>query len=96
MANQISLFTSVKTFLNERVGQQFNTSDLIKHTKGIETVTHWKLGNNNPAYRTRYYLTNLGRLEFVKNVKYGVWEVIKPIPTEFNSTSMNVSLGYIY
>ena len=96
MSNQNSLFSSVKTFLNERNGQQFKVSDLIEHTTGIENVTNWKRWNNNPGYRTRQYLSNLRRLEFIKNVKYGVWEVIKPIPSDFNSTSMNIALNYIY
>ena len=69
MSNQNSLFSSVKTFLNERNGQQFKVSDLIEHTTGIENVTNWKRWNNNPGYRTRQYLSNLRRLEFIKKAQ---------------------------
>ncbi len=47
-----------------------------------------------PDYRLHQYKGYLGRLGFLKNTSYGVWEVVKEIPGWFNLGHVQFLFNY--
>lgn len=91
--NQKNLFQSVKAFINSKsVGTIFFTKELVKAMKGIESVTRWKLSNDNIFYTTLQYRTYLKRLGFIEMVKRGEWKVVSHIPQWLDSGHINFVL----
>ena len=94
MRKQGSLFSTVVNYINTvPVGKTYKVADLIKETRGAESVTWWK-SRNDEAYRTRTYQTYLKRLGFLKNVKRGEWQVVAHIPEWLDAGVANYALNY--
>lgn len=67
---------------SQGVGTTFNTKDYLNELADAP-VNPW-YGNEGADYRLHQYKGYLKRLGFLKNISYGKWEVLKPIPDWFN------------
>jgi hypothetical protein len=69
---------------SQGVGTVFNTRDYLYQLNDVPVRPWAHNQHHGPDYRLHQYKGYLGRLGFIKNVSYGKWEVIKPIPHWFN------------
>jgi len=94
---QKNLFQSVKSFVNSKgSGNEFTTKEFHLAMSGIESLTRFKVSNNNPFYRSNQYRTYLKRVGFVSNIERGRWKVVSSVPDWFDSGTANFILGYLY
>ena len=90
-----SLFDRTCRFINSiPVGENYTTQEYISAVGQYENNTRWKTYSNNRYYTTYGYRSLLRATGFTKQVKRGVWVVLKHVPYWFDYGHLNTLAGY--